>query len=69
MTKFLKDVLEFRKNNKQKCHTRIKQLLPNSLGSAFSYIVSLSHEQKPDYNLIKLFITSCMEDEVMIFDI
>lgn len=60
-------LLRYRKDNKEEIHKKIKSLLPNGMRSAFSYIVSLSFNSEPDYNLIKLFFASSIEDEVKAF--
>lgn len=38
-------------------------MLPDGMASAFSYIFSLSHKSSPDYNLVKLFFASTVEEE------
>jgi hypothetical protein len=67
MSRFLNEVLKFRQENMKYCHERIKSLLPSSMASAFQYIVQLSHESKPDYQLIKLLMTFNPEDEFKVF--
>ena len=56
MSRFLSKVLAYRSEHKAECHEKIKELLPESMKSAFQYIVMLKHEDKPDYNLIKLWL-------------
>ena len=53
MSEFLNEVLKYRRENKSTCHARIKELLPGSMSAAFQYIISPTHEEKPNYNLIK----------------
>lgn len=43
-------------------------MLPGSLRTAFSYITMLEHKEKPDYNLVKLYLSFDSEDEKRIFD-
>ena len=42
-------------------------MLPGSLRSAFSYITMLGHKDKPDYNLVKLYLSFDGEDEKRVF--
>lgn len=42
-------------------------MLPGSLRTAFSYITMLEHKDKPDYNLVKLYLSFDLEDEQRIF--
>ena len=37
------------------------------MSPAFTYIMTLNHTQKPDYNLIKLWIAADQQDENNIF--
>lgn len=50
-------------HHQEKCHSRIKELLPENLVPAFQYIILLGHDTKPDYKLLKLWLASCKEDE------
>lgn len=50
-------------NNSEKCHARVKELLPENLIPAFQYIILLGHDTKPDYNLVKLWLASTQEEE------
>lgn len=34
---------------KEFIHSEIKRLIPESMASAFSYIVGMKHEEKPNY--------------------
>mmetsp|Transcript_3089 Transcript_3089/g.4732 ORF Transcript_3089/g.4732 Transcript_3089/m.4732 type:complete len:265 (-) Transcript_3089:771-1565(-) len=63
MSEFLNEVLKYRRENKLKCHDRIKQLLPGSLRSAFDYIIGLKHDEKPNYGLIRLWMVFDNADE------
>jgi hypothetical protein len=67
MSQFLAEVLKYRVINVEKCQARIKQLLPENLLPAFHYVLNLSHDAKPDYNLIKLWMACSDEDERSIF--
>lgn len=60
---FLPRVLQYRINHKETCNERIKSLLPPSMATAFTYINQLKHEDKPDYNMIKLWFAFNEEDE------
>jgi hypothetical protein len=59
----LQEVLKYRINNKEKCHDRVRDLLPSNLVPAFQYIIQLEHDSKPDYNLIKLWLASSEDEE------
>jgi hypothetical protein len=63
MSQFLNEVLRYRVHHQEKCHSRIKELLPENLVPAFQYIILLGHDTKPDYKLVKLWLASCKEDE------
>lgn len=63
MSNFFDRVLKFRKDLREECHDAIKLMLPGSMRSAFCYITSLSHQDKPDYDLIKLYLSFDHEDE------
>ena len=67
-SKFLPRVLEYRIENKKAIHDRIKSLLPPSMATAFTYICQLEHEDKPDYNMIKLLFSFDEEDEQRAFN-
>lgn len=61
------EVLKYRVQHQEKCHNRVKELLPENLVPAFQYIVLLKHDTKPDYNLIKLWLASSEEEEKQAF--
>ena len=63
MSQFCSEVLQFRRENIEHCHKEINNLLPQSMKSAFKYIIQMKHEDKPDYNLIKLWLAFSEEDE------
>jgi hypothetical protein len=65
---FLDKILTFRTEKKQDCHEKIVKLLYGSMKSAFQYVVSLKHEDKPNYELIKLWMAFDEEDEKKVFD-
>lgn len=67
MNQFLEKILAFRVENKHKCHQKVKEYLPQSLVPAFSYIMSLKFADRPDYNLIKLWMATDEEDEKNVF--
>ena len=67
-SQFLANVLQYRIDNKVMCHNRIKSLLPPSMATAFSYINQLKHEDKPNYNMIKLWFAFDEEDEQRAFN-
>jgi hypothetical protein len=56
-------IQQFRKENQGSLFQEIKEMLPGSLKSAFAYIMQLEHGEKPNYDLIKLFFTSTIEEE------
>ena len=56
MSKFLGKVLKYRKDKKDECHNRIKNMLYGSMKTAFKYITTLNHEDKPDYGLVKILL-------------
>jgi hypothetical protein len=56
-------VLTYRRENNKECYNKIKDMLPGSLRTAFSYITMLEHKDKPDYNLVKLYLSFDLEDE------
>jgi hypothetical protein len=56
MSRFLDKVLTYRKENSKECHNKIKNMLPGSLRSAFTYVTMLEHKDRPDYNLMKLYL-------------
>lgn len=58
----LEDILEMRRDHEKEVIDQTTQMLPGSLKSAFSYIMSLGHKQKPDYHLIRLFFAQTMEE-------
>ena len=68
MNQFLDKILEFRVQNKELCHQKIKETLPKQLVPAFTYILSLNHSDKPNYNLIKLWMATDEEDEKNVFE-
>jgi hypothetical protein len=43
-------------------------MLPGSMRTAFQYITCLGHEDKPNYNLIKLYLSFDIEDEERIYE-
>lgn len=57
MGSFFDKVLEYRREKQLHCHTQIKAMLPGTIRTAFDYISSLSHTDKPDYNLVKLYFS------------
>ena len=59
--------MKFRQDNKSQIHDRIKLLLVSSMKSAFQYIVQLKHTEKPNYELIKLWMSFDEEDEKKVF--
>lgn len=63
MSQFLTEVLRYRVHNSEKCHARVRELLPENLIPAFQYIILLGHDTKPDYNLVKLWLASTQEEE------
>ena len=67
MSQFLKEVLKFRQRNKEKCHNRMRELLPENLVPAFQYVINLSYDAKPDYNLIRLWFASTPAEEKLAF--
>lgn len=64
MDQFLNNILDYRVKNKQHCHDEIVKLLYGSMKSAFQYIISLKHEEKPNYELIKLYMAFDEEYEI-----
>ena len=56
-------IQQFRKENQTSLFREIKEMLPGSLKSALAYIIQLGHDEKPNYDLIKLFFTSTIEEE------
>lgn len=67
MSQFKSKILSFREKYSKLCHTKIKESLPEQMSPAFTYIMTLNHTQKPDYNLIKLWIAADQQDENNIF--
>ena len=67
MSDFLKNVLEYRSKEKKKCHDRMQELLPKNINCAFQYVTGLQHSYKPDYNLVKLFLSSDITEERKIY--
>jgi len=68
MSKFLNKVLQYRIEKREECHVRIKDMLPMSMRNAFQYTMQLNHEDKPDYNLIKLWMAFDDQDEQRAFE-
>ena len=67
MSQFLREVLKFRQRNKDRCHQRLMELLPNNFVPAFQYISNLPYDAKPDYNLIRLWFASNPNEEKLAF--
>lgn len=63
MDDFLKIYCRFRIENKDHCHQKVKSYLPGSMPTAFSYIQGMKHEEKPNYQLIKLWLAFNEKDE------
>lgn len=53
----LERIQNYRKDNQSLIHSQVKEMLPGSMKTAFTYITQLAHAEKPNYNLIKLFLT------------
>ena len=68
MSRFLAEVLNYRRENQRYCHERIKGQLKGSMRTAFTYILQLGHEEKPDYQLIKLYMASSDADEACVIN-
>lgn len=68
MESFFDKVLEYRREKQLLCHTQIISMLPGTMRTAFQYISSLSHDSKPDYNLIKFYFTFDREDEILMIE-
>lgn len=54
-------------HNQKEIRQQVTDLLPEGVQTAFKYIMSLKYEDKPNYNLIRLWLTSSKEDEQTIF--
>lgn len=67
MDRFLAKVLDHRKDKMEENEAEVKKLLPNNLRSAFAYICSLKHKEKPDYNMVKLWLAYNRQDERNVF--
>ena len=65
---FLKVFCKFRIENKELIHSLIKNKLPNSMATAFSYIQEMKFEEKPNYQLIKLWFAFNVEQEQNAFN-
>lgn len=46
----------------------MRSYLPQHFVPAFTYIMSLKHVDKPDYNLLKLWLAVDEEDEKRVFE-
>lgn len=68
MHNFLEQVIKYRKDNLKVNKEQVKDMLPGGLKSAFSYVNSLKFKEKPDYNLIKLYLAQNLDDEKLAFE-
>ena len=64
MPQFLDKVLKFRIEKQEYCRERIKILLQPNIETAFQYIIQLTHSQKPDYGMFKLWLASNKDEEL-----
>lgn len=60
---FLDQVIKYRRDKMKENQEQVKEQLPGSLKIAFSYITSLKYKDKPDYNLIKLYLAQDRDEE------
>lgn len=66
--RFLDFVIKFRRSKKEKNYKKVCELLPKGLQTAYKYIMSLKHDDKPNYQLIKLWMSTDEEQEKEIFE-
>lgn len=69
INQFIEWVLVTRKENMQKEKDETRILLPKPLRSAFEYILSLDFKDKPDYCLLRLWLSTNAEDDIKAVDV
>ena len=60
---FMSEVIQFRQKNREWYYDQLKSMLPGHFQTAFLYIASMRHDQNPNYDLIKFWLTPSPDQE------